>query len=57
MNEGGELRVSLRLQAGSQEGHQLFENIVVPDTSCSLASFLDEALKYLEVCIVYVITE
>lgn len=54
MSDGsGELRVSLRLQSGSQEG-QLFENLRIQDTSRSLGDFLDGALKDLEVCVVYV---
>ena len=52
----GELRVSLRLKAGNEEG-QLFEDVTVQDTSCSLASFLDGALKYLEVRVVYVFND
>ena len=52
----GEPRVSLRLWAGNQEG-KLFEDVSVPDTSCSLACFLDDALKHLEVRIVYVVND
>ena len=52
----GELRVSLRLWAGNQEG-QLFEDVAVPDKSCSLACFLDGALKLLEVRVVYVFND
>ena len=43
-----ELRVSLKLQAGTQTG-QVFEDVLVSDTACTLAEFLDGALKDLEV--------
>lgn len=43
-----ELRVSLKLQAGTQTG-QLFEDVLVSDTACTLAEFLEGALKDLEV--------
>ena len=44
----GELRITLRLQSGDLAG-EVFENVAIKDRTCSLAEFLDAALKDLEV--------